>query len=407
MSSTVIPTTSPCTPSTPRPECSRRPANRYSPPATGRSRSPSTDRGLQILNGINRYPAHNRGLILALAGIALLLAATFFAYRPAAGRGPEASPTEFSAYRDKSILQDLVGDGVPHPIGSPANAEMREKILKRLSAIGYAPKLQSGFVCNSQGVCGNPINVVATLEGSSGDEGAVLLAAHYDSVPAGPGASDDGAAVATVLEIARILTALPRPRHSIVLLLTDGEEDGLLGAMLFAREHPLSKQVSAAVNLDARGTSGMSLMFERGAANRWLMRLYGSAIARPVTNSLYYVVYKQLREDTDFTVFKAAAYQGFNFAYIGNVGRYHTPLDNVANASTPSIQQQGDNALAAVTALANSETLHPPIGESVFFDVFGRTLIAWPSEFTLPAALLSLALLLAETVILVRQGTVA
>jgi Peptidase family M28 len=336
-----------------------------------------------------------------------LLAATFFAYRPAAGRGPAASPTEFSAYRAKSILQDLVGNGVPHPIGSPANAEVREKILERLSAIGYAPKLQSGFVCNSQGVCGNPVNVVATLEGSSGDEGAVLLAAHYDSVPAGPGASDDGAAVATVLEVARILTALPRPRHSIVLLLTDGEEAGLLGALLFAREHPLSKQVSAAVNLDARGTSGPSLMFETGTANSWLMRLYGSVIARPVTNSLYYVVYKQLREDTDFTVFKAAAYQGFNFAYIGNVGRYHTPLDNIANAGTRSIQQQGDNALAAVTALANSATLHPPIGESVFFDGFARTLVAWPSEFTLPAALLSLALLLAETVILVRRGTVA
>jgi Peptidase family M28 len=345
-------------------------------------------------------------LILALAGIALLLAATLFAYRPAAGRGPAASPTEFSAYRAKSILQDLVGNGVPHPIGSPAAAQVREKILERLSAIGYAPELQSGFVCNSQGVCGSPVNIVATLGGSSEDKGAVLLAAHYDSVPAGPGASDDGAGVATVLEIARILTALPRPRHPVVLLLTDGEEAGLLGALLFVREHPLSKQVLAAVNLDARGTSGPSLMFETGTANNWLMRLYGSAIARPVTNSLYYVVYKQLREDTDFTVFKEAAYQGFNFAYIGNVGRYHTPLDSVAHASTRSIQQQGDNALAAVSALANSAILRPPIAESVFFDGFARTLIAWRSEFSLPAALLSLVLLLAEAVILVRRGIV-
>jgi hypothetical protein len=345
-------------------------------------------------------------LILAFAGIALLLAATLSAYRPAAGRGPTASPTEFSAYRAKSILQDLVGSGVPHPIGSPAEAQVREKIVKRLSALGYAPELQSGFVCNSHGVCGNPVNIVATLGGSSEDGGAVLLAAHYDSVPAGPGASDDGAGVATVLEIARILTALPRPRHPIVLLLTDGEEAGLLGALLFVRAHPGSKQVLAAVNLEARGTSGPSLMFETGAANTWLMRLYGSAIARPVTNSLYYEVYKQLREDTDFTVFKTAAYQGFNFAYIGGFGRYHTPLDSVANASARSIQQQGDNALAVVLALANSATLRPPVAESVFFDGFARTLIAWPSEFTLPAALLSLALLLVETVILSRNGTV-
>jgi hypothetical protein len=349
--------------------------------------------------------AGDRGLMLALTGIALLLAATLIAYRPPMPLGPDASPGAFSAYRAKAILKDLVGNGVPHPIGSPAGAQMREAIVKRLSALGYAPELQSGFVCN-EGVCGSPVNIIAKLAPRSEDKDAVLLAAHYDSVPAGPGASDDGAAVASVLEIARILAARPPPPHPVVLLLTDGEEAGLLGALLFVHEHPLSKQVKAAVNLEARGTSGPSLMFETGNANTWLMRLYGSAVARPITNSLDYVVYKQLPNDTDFTVFKAAAYQGFNFAFIGNVGRYHTPLDSVANASASSIQHQGDNALAALSALANSTTLHPPIAESVFFDGFARTLIAWPSQFTLPAALLSLALLLAEAVILLRKGAV-
>ena len=172
------------------------------------------------------------------------------------------------------------------------------------------------------------------------------------------------------------------------------------------REHPLSRQVKAAVNLEARGTSGLSLMFETGTANTWLMRLYGSVMSRPVTNSLYYVVYKQLENDTDFTVFKAAGYQGFNFAFIGNVGRYHTPLDSVANTSASSIQQQGDNALAAVLGLANSPSLHAPVAESVFFDGFARAMIAWPSEFALPAALLSLGLLLAEAVILLRRREV-
>jgi hypothetical protein len=51
--------------------------------------------------------------------------------------------------------------------------------------------------------------------------------------------------------------------------------------------------------------------------------------------------------------------------------------------------------------------LRAPIAESVFFDGFARTLIAWPAPFTLPAAVLSLALLLAEAVILLRRGAVA
>jgi hypothetical protein len=356
--------------------------------------------------------ARNRGLLLALAGIAVLLAATLLAYRPTTPLGPNASLSTFSAYRATAILRDLVGNGIPHPIGSRANAQLREAIVKRFAALGYATELQSGFVCNDEGVCGSPVNIIATLgspatlEDSARDRDAVLLAAHYDSVPAGPGASDDGAAVASLLEIARILAALPAPRHPIVLLLTDGEEAGLLGASLFVRDHPLSRQVKAAVNLDSRGTSGLSLMFETGTANSWLMRLYGSVISRPVTNSLYYVVYKQLQNDTDFTVFKAAGYQGFNFAFIGHVGRYHTPLDSVVNASTSSIQQQGDNALAAVLGLANSPTLHPPVAESVFFDGFARVMIAWPSEFALPAALLSLGLLLVEAVILWRRREV-
>jgi Peptidase family M28 len=349
--------------------------------------------------------AGNRGLALGVAGIALLLAATLAADRPPAPRRANASPDVFSAYRAGQILQELVGNGLPHPIGSAADARMREAIVQRLSALGYAPELQSGFVCRD-GTCGSPVNIIATLTPSTENEDAVMLAAHYDSVPAGPGASDDGAAVASLLEIARILAARPRPPHPVVLLFTDGEEAGLLGALLFVQQHPLAKQVKAAVNLEARGTSGPSLMFETGTANSWLMRLYGSAIARPLTNSLYYVVYKQLPNDTDFTVFKTAAYQGFNFAFIGDVGRYHTPLDNVANAGASSIQQQGDNALAAVSALAHSPTLHAPVAESVFFDVLARTLIAWPAALTLPAASLAFALLLAETVILLRRRAV-
>ena len=344
--------------------------------------------------------------MLALAGVALLLALTLAAYRLPSPLGPDAPSGEFSAGRAKAILQDLVGEGIPHPIGSPANAQMRAAIVKRLSDLGYAAELQTGFVCTDDGVCGSPVNIIARRGGGGVDGDAVLLAAHYDSVPAGPGASDDGAGVASLLEIARILAARPPPPHPIVLLITDGEEPGLLGASLFVHRHPLATQVKAAVNMEARGTSGPSLMFETGTANSWLMHLYGTAIARPVTNSLYYVVYKLLQNDTDFTVFKSAGFQGFNFAFIGHVGRYHTPLDSVANASASSIQQQGDNALAVLSALANSPTLDPPVSEAVFFDGFARTLVEWPSRFTLGAALASLVLLLAEAAVLLRRGAV-
>ena len=65
--------------------------------------------------------------------------------------------------------------------------------------------------------------------------------------------------------LARILKAGPRPRNSILFLADDGEEQNLLGARLFA-DSPQAARVRAVVNLEARGASGPSLMFETGLA---------------------------------------------------------------------------------------------------------------------------------------------
>ena len=207
-------------------------------------------------------------------------------------------------------------------------------------------------------------------------------------------------------EIARIMArrdAWPS-RHPTVILISDGEEGGLLGAVLFVGHHHLAKTIKAAVNMDSRGTSGLSLMFETGAANRWLMNLYAHSMDHPLTNSFYYVIYKLLPNNTDFTVFKAAGYQGFNLAFVGNVGFYHTPLDDLTHASLATIQDQGSNALQALRALSAAEGLNPPAGESVFFDVLGRVLVVWPSAAVFYATLALLLLSCITAVLLVRCG---
>ena len=339
----------------------------------------------------------HRGLAMALLLVAAVWLATLAADRAPAARPLDAAPTQFSGERARALLQGLVGDARPHPLGSTANAELRERLLVALRALGLTPALQSGvMVCTAYGVCGMPINIVARIQGADATaDRAVLLAAHYDSVAAGPGASDNGVGVAAVLEIARILQRLPQPRQSIIVLLEDGEEVDLLGAHAFVEHHPWAATVTAAVNLDARGTSGPTLMFETGSANRWLMRLYAQAIARPLTNSVYYAVYKLLPNDTDFTVFKAAGYQGFNFAFIGDVAHYHTPLDDWPHTDAGSMQSQGDNAMATVLALANAGDESAPSGEAVYFDLFGRLLVRLPQTWVWPAALIVLLLAIA------------
>lgn len=75
-------------------------------------------------------------------------------------------------------------------------------------------------------------NVVVRLPGASAS--AVLISAHYDSVAYSPGASDNGAAVVTVLELLRELvsTADPLP-YTLVVVFDDAEESGLLGIHAF------------------------------------------------------------------------------------------------------------------------------------------------------------------------------
>jgi hypothetical protein len=330
--------------------------------------------------------------VVVLGGIFIL---TLLGLEPPAPKAATAPDSEFSAGRARAVLERLLGDGSPHPTGSAANDAVRARVIEEFTRIGYTPEIQTGFACDEYGTCATVNNVVARLDGAEPGQ-SILIAAHYDSVAAGPGASDDGAGAATVLECARTLKSLAKPRHSIVLLIDDGEEAGLIGARVFVQQHRWAKEVVAAVNVDTRGTSGPSLMFETGSANESIVRLYAKHAHRPATSSFAYFAYKLLPNDTDFTVFKAAGYQGANFAFIGNLAQYHTPLDNFQNGSPASLQHDGDNALPMLLALANGDLSRFPPREAAFFDLLGHWTIYWPASWTLPGSLIATVFLLLE-----------
>ena len=344
-----------------------------------------------------------RGLAAALVLLALGLLLAVVQSGPPAAKPKDAPPAEFSAGRAREVLRGLLADGAPHPVGSPANAQVRERILAQLRQLGYAPEVQEGFACAANGSCARVENVLARLAG--GEPGkSVLLSAHYDSVPAGPGASDDLAGVAAVLEVARALKAAPPLRHGVLLLIDDGEEAGLLGAHAFTERSPTMREVGAVVNLEARGTTGPSLMFETSGSDAWTVSQFAARAPRPFTSSLFPTVYQYLPNDTDLTLFKALGVPGLNFAFIGDPSRYHTPRDNFANASPGSLQHHGDNALAAVRGLANGDLERPPQGRAVFFDLFHLTVVRWPAGLSPLLGILALVLVLAAAVLVRRRG---
>ncbi|HWE22457.1 MAG TPA: M20/M25/M40 family metallo-hydrolase, partial [Myxococcales bacterium] len=315
----------------------------------------------------------------------------------------DAPLTEFSAGRAREVLRGLVGDGQPHPTGSLAAGRVRQRIVSQLEQLGYAPEIQEKFACGAVRLCARVTNVLARLDGT-GRGKAVLLSVHYDSVPAGPGASDDGIGVAAALEVARALKAGPQPKNPVFFLFNEGEEDDLLGAEAFTSSHPWTQQIGAVVNLEARGTTGPSLMFETSDESGWIVDLFARSAPRPASNSIYYTIYKLLPNDTDLTVYKRRGLSGLNFAFIGGESRYHTPRDDFAHASAASLQHHGDNALAMVHSLAQADLESPPRSELVFFDVLTFGIVRWPLRWMPVLAVLAAALLAVAAVRAGRRG---
>jgi hypothetical protein len=306
---------------------------------------------------------------------------------------PESAPANsFSAARALHFERDVLGGDVPHPVGTAAHDAVRDRLAAHFRELGYDVTIQRSFACSAWVTCSPIANVIARTPGDTRPN-ALVLAAHYDSVPAGPGVSDDGVGVATLLETSRALRN-EHLRNPIVYLVTDAEEVALLGAEGFAADRALLKSAAAVINVEARGTSGPSFLFETSRRNAWLARVIAQSLPRPATSSLYYDIYELLPNDTDLTVFKRAGLAGVGFAHIGRPVHYHTPLDNVANVTASTVQHHGDHVLAMARALASADLRQTSSGNAVWFDILSLFVIWWPQKFSLPVAIIAFMLLL-------------
>ncbi|MFO1247926.1 MAG: M20/M25/M40 family metallo-hydrolase [Alphaproteobacteria bacterium] len=321
----------------------------------------------------------------------------------------DAPAAQFSAARADAVLGRVLGDQAPHPSGSAAAEAVRARILKELAAMGVAARTQTGMSCYAQKrwdniPCGTVTNIIAGVAPGAGKQ--VLLMAHSDSVAAGPGAGDDGSGVAILLEAIRALKARGiegGAEHPVIAVFTDGEEAGMVGASLYLRDPLRRAKVGAIINVEARGNQGPSYLFQTSAGNGKLIDLYGTHVKQYATSSLYSEIYKVMPNDTDLTPMLATGAPAYNFAFIGNVAHYHTPLDRRENIDPRSLQQQGDAVveLADVLARTDPESLKSP--DAIFLDVLGRWLPRLPVGWGLPLSIAAFAVI-ALAGFLTRRG---
>jgi Peptidase family M28 len=307
---------------------------------------------------------------------------------------PVNAPTDlFSAGRAHQYVEAIAC--APHPMGSPESERVREILVERLEELGLNPEIQA-----SRREASSARNVLARLKGK-GPPGkkALMLCAHSDSVPSGPGAGDDAAGVAVVLETLRAIQAGVPLQRDLIVLFDDGEENGFHGSRLFVDEHPWAKEIGLVLNFDARGNSGPSIMFETSEDNGWLIRQYAQAIPQPLATSLSMDVYRIMPNDTDLTVFKQAGMGGLNFAFGAGLAYYHTADDTPENLDPRTLQHQGENALAAVRRFGQLDLEHTREENVVYTTILSRMVVSYSTKWVRPLAFVTSALFVALVVI--------
>ncbi|KZL83464.1 peptidase family m28 family [Colletotrichum incanum] len=252
-------------------------------------------------------------------------------------------------------------------------------------------------------------------------EGGVLVNAHYDSVSTGYGATDDGMGCVSILQMLNYYTSPgQQPTRGIVLLLNNGEEDGLYGARVY-HYSPLYHFTTSFVNLEGAGAGGRAILFRttdlevtKGYENA--PHPFGSVVAADGFKL------GAIRSETDYKVWtESYGQRGLDIAFYRPRARYHTNQDDTRHASQDSLWHLLSNSLAAVDNLqrttgyfsgkrndGDKKKVASGSGtDGVWFDMFGkgfailelRGLFAW----TLTLLIVSPLVLALVTYILSRK----
>lgn len=308
--------------------------------------------------------------------------------------------TEFSSKRALVHLKEITQK--PHYVGSKNHQEVRNYLISELEKLGLTVELQTQMAVNKKWRAGtNTKNIIAKIKGTENGK-ALLLLTHYDSAPhSSLGAGDAGSGVVTILEgISVFLKNNTKPKNDIIILISDAEELGLLGANAFVKHHPWAKDVRLVLNFEARGSGGPSyILMETNGGNKNLVQAFNKAKPRyPVGNSLLYSIYKMLPNDTDLTVFREDAnINGFNFAFLDNHFDYHTAQDNYERFDKNSLEHQASYLMPLLYYFADADLEKLDAEEDFVFFNFpgisdgkaGSGLINYPFSWVTPMLLIA------------------
>lgn len=300
--------------------------------------------------------------------------------------------TEFSITRALTHLKEI--SQKPHYVGTKEHQKVQSYIVNELKKLGLSVEIQHQVAVNRKWRAGtNTQNIIAKIKGSSNSK-ALLILTHYDSaVHSSLGASDAGSGVVTILEGLRaFLSKNKAPKNDIIILFSDAEELGLLGANAFVKHHPWGKNIGLVLNFEARGSRGPSYMLmETNNGNKKLIEHFTNANPKyPVASSLMYSIYKMLPNDTDLTVFREEGnIQGYNFAFIDDHFDYHTELDSYERLDRNTLEHQASYLMPLLYYFADADLSDlNAVSDYVYFNFPFIGMMYYPFSWVMPMVII-------------------
>ena len=306
-------------------------------------------------------------------------------------------PTTFDGERALVDARTLALQFPGRTPGSDADAAAAVWLVERIKQLGLQAHIDS-FTATVDGASVALQNVWTTLPGKV--QGTIVVAAGRDSPPRDTqGADDNASGVAAALELARTFT-LTAHAHPLLIVWTDGDDYGDLGARAFVARHADLTMVTALVlhRVGAAGTAGLS--FDGWSASPliappWLWILTSSAqrsvggLSAPLPGALVQVL--RLAAPVGPGGQGPFVEAGVPAISVGAGGRLPPPqLDVVATLSAATLARIGRGSQAMLASVDASPASLPGSGTTVFFSRF-RTLTGRLVVLTLLALALPLA----------------
>ncbi|HEY3116995.1 MAG TPA: M28 family peptidase [Chloroflexota bacterium] len=158
-----------------------------------------------------------------------------FTWAPAQTLAETSAPGASPSLGERALedVHTLAEDLGIRPAGTDAETQAADFLADRYRSMGYAVD-ETPFTWSNGRQTGTSRNVVASDPNEDPDAPLVIIGGHYDSVPQGPGANDNGSGTATVLEVARELSVHPVSGVAVRYVAFGAEEVGLFGSRVYA-----------------------------------------------------------------------------------------------------------------------------------------------------------------------------